>query len=151
MTTDKQAPDSLIDTLNHFADSREGRETVLKAFLRSRVFVLLDRPWDGRSLPNTETHLLFVSDGENKEQAMLAVFTGRAQAETAMAAMDEYKHPVEVDSLWALLAVPPNTGVRINPNAEPAFRILPELTVELRKIAEQNLAQRLAAQGAVQR
>jgi len=45
-----------------------------------------------------------------------------------------------VDAQWALLSLIPNAGVRINPNAEPAFRILPELTVELRKVAERHLA-----------
>jgi hypothetical protein len=150
MTTEKQLPASLLDALHTFEDSREGREVVLKVFLRSRVHVLLDRPWDGRSLPTTETRLLFVSDGENKEQPMLAVFTGREQAETVAGTMGDYQHPVEVDAQWALLAVPPNIGVRINPNSEPSFRILPELTLELRKLAEQNLARRRTGQGASQ-
>jgi hypothetical protein len=140
MTTDQQTSSPLLDALNRFEDNREGRETVLKAFLRSRVWVLLDRAWDGRSLPSTETRMLFVSDGENEQQAMLAVFTGRAEAETVMASMAEFKHPVEVDAQWALLGVPPNIGVRINPNLDPAFKILPELTVELRKIAERSIA-----------
>jgi hypothetical protein len=61
-----------------------------------------------------------------------------------MAGMGEFNQPVEVDAQWALLGVPPNVGVRINPNVEPSFRILPELTVELRKIAEQTQAQRRA-------
>jgi len=152
MTNVTQAPTSLIEALERFQDTVEGRQTVLQQFLRARVFVLLDRPWDGRSLPNSETRLLFVSDGENKEQAMLAVFTGRVQAETAMRDMGEFNQPVEVDAQWALLAVPPDTGVRINPNSEPAFRILPELTVELRRIAERSLAQRQGgAQGAASR
>lgn len=134
----------LESALAGFTDDIEGRKTVLTAFLESRVHVLLDRPWDGRSLPNSETRLLFVSDGDNKDQAMLAVFTDRSKAETAMAAMGEFKHAVEVDAQWALLSVPPQVGVRINPNAEPAFKILPELAIELRKVAEQNQARRRA-------
>jgi len=131
----------LLDALLHFEDSVEGRKRVLEKFLGSRVYVLLDRPWDGRSLPNSETKLLYVSDGENKEQAMLAVFTGKAEAEKAVPDMGEFNHAVEVDAPWALLSLIPNAGVRINPNAEPAFRILPELAVEMRKIAERRLAQ----------
>lgn len=131
----------LLDALLHFEDNIDGRKRVLEKFLGSRVYVLLDRPWDGRSLPNSETKLLYVSDGEDKEQAMLAVFTDRSQAEKAAPDMGEFNHAVEVDAPWALLSLIPNAGVRINPNAEPAFRILPELAVEMRKIAERRLAQ----------
>lgn len=141
-TTSK--PDSLLDALLQFEDNIEGRKLVLEKFIGARVYVLMDRPWDGRSLPNTETRLLYVSDGENKEQAMLAVFTGKAQAEQVLPAMGEFKHPVEVDAPWALLSLPPNAGVRINPNAEPAFRILPELALEMRKIAERQMAREMA-------
>src|SRR5580765_1898017 len=80
MSNERQ-PSPLLEALNKFEDSLEGRQAVLTAFMQSRVYVLLDRPWDGRSLPNSETRLLFVSDGENKDQAMLAVFTGREAAE----------------------------------------------------------------------
>jgi hypothetical protein len=149
MTNENPSLSPLEQSLATFEDNVEGRQAVLKAFVSGRVYVLLDQPWDGRSMPSTETRMLFVSDGENQEQAMLAVFTDRARAETVKAAMGEYQHPVEVDAKWALLGVPPKVGVRINPNAEPSFRILPELTAELRKIAEQNLAQRQqAAMGA---
>jgi hypothetical protein len=135
----------LESALASFSDDIEGRKSVLTAFLDSRVHVLLDRHWDGRSLPNSDTRLLFVSDGDNKDQAMLAVFTDRTKAETVMAAMGEFQYPVEVDAQWALLSVPPKVGVRINPNVEPAFKILPELALELRKVAEQNQARRRAA------
>ena len=141
-------PNSLLDALMQFEDNLEGRKRVLEKFIGARVYVLLDRPWDGRSLPNTETKLLYVSDGENQEQAMLAVFTGKTQAEQALPAMGDFKHPVEVDAQWALLSLLPNAGVRINPNAEPAFRILPELALEMRKIAEHQLARAQQARGA---
>ena len=140
MTNETRRFTSLLDSLLHFEDTLEGRQAVLQEFIRSRVFVLLDNPWDGRSLPNTETKLLYVSDGENQEQAMLAVFTSKAEAERAVPDMGEFKHAVEVDAQWALLSLIPNAGVRINPNAEPAFRILPELALEMRKIAERHLA-----------
>ncbi|HEY1992600.1 MAG TPA: hypothetical protein VGH71_09085, partial [Gammaproteobacteria bacterium] len=60
--------------------------------------------------------------------------------ENALPAMGEFRHPVEVDAQWALLSLIADAGVRINPNAEPAFRILPELALEMRKIAERQLA-----------
>src|ERR1700742_2801297 len=67
MTDNTQTPATLVEALERFEDSKQGRETVLQLLLRSRVFVLLDKPWDGRSLPNSETRLLYVSDGEDKE------------------------------------------------------------------------------------
>ena len=149
MTTQTQTPSMLEQALLGFEESVEGRKVVLEKFLASRIWVLLDQPWDGRSLPSTETHLLFVSDGENQDQAMLAVFTDRARAEATAPAMHDFRHTVEVDAQWALLGLIPNAGVRINPNSEPSFRILPELAVELRKIAEGGLLrrQRAAANG----
>lgn len=146
--TSHPAGNALEQALHSFEDTVDGRRAVLEKFMVARVFVLLDQPWDGKSLPSTEMHLLFVSDGENQEQPMLAVFTDRAKAEETAPAMGEYRHPVEVDAGWALLGVPPNVGVRINPNAAPSFRILPELAVELRKIAEAQLRQRQSAAGA---
>jgi hypothetical protein len=144
MTDNTQAPATLVEALERFEDSVAGRQTVLQLLLRSRVFVLLDNPWDGRSLPNSETRLLYVSDGEDKDQAMLALFTDRARAEQVRPGMGEFSHVVEVDAPWALLSLVPKAGVRINPNVEPSFRILPDLAVEVRKLVEQNQAQRRA-------
>ena len=141
-------PVALEQALVRFEDSAEGRKAVLEVLLTSRVWLLLDQPWDGRSLPSTETRLLFVSDGEDQQQAMLAMFTDRGRAEAAMPAMGDFRHAVEVDAQWALLGVIPGAGVRINPNSEPSFRILPELAAELHKVAEGGLLrrQRAAAQ-----
>ncbi|HEY3645584.1 MAG TPA: SseB family protein [Gammaproteobacteria bacterium] len=147
MTDKTQTPATLVEALERFEDSTEGRQAVLQHLLRSRVFVLLDKPWDGRSLPNTETRLLYVSDGDDKQQAMLALFTDRAKAEQVMPAMGEFRYAVEVDAPWALLSLAPNTGVRINPNLEPAFRILPQLALEVRKLVEQNQAMRRSQAG----
>lgn len=148
MTTLAQNRNPLEEALRNFEDNPESRKKVLEIFLMSRVWVLLDQPWDGRSLPSTDTKLLFVSDGENQQQAMLAVFTDRTKAETTAPAMGDFQYPVEVDAQWALLGVIPGSGVRVNPNSEPSFRILPELVAELRKIAEGHLLrrQRAAAQ-----
>lgn len=147
MTDKTHTPANLVEALDRFEDSKEGREVVLQTLLRSRVFVLLDKPWDGRSLPNTETRLLYVSDGEDKQQAMLALFTDRARAEQVMPNMGEFRYVVEVDAPWALLSLVPSAGVRINPNVEPSFRILPNLAIELRKLVEHNQAQRRAQAG----
>lgn len=146
---DSEAPSALETALSAFEDSVDNRRNLLTLLLKSKVVVVLDTPWDGRSLPSTSAHMLFVSDGENTQQAMLAVFTGQERAEAFPTAGSPFKHPVVVDMLWALLGLPKEAGIMLNPNSGPAFRITPELGAELRGLAEQQLAARMANAGAV--
>jgi hypothetical protein len=138
------APTTLETALLNAEDSVEGRRKILQLLFDSRVYVVLDQPWDGRSLPSTEMHMLFVSDGKNREQAMLALFTSHEKCEAVPKGDSPFHYPVEVDARWALLGVPKQTGVLINPNSAPAFRILPDLAAELRTIAQRYLEQRIS-------
>src|SRR5574340_130003 len=70
-------PGNLESALLTAEDTLESKRKVLQLLFDSRVYVVLDQPWDGRSLPSTDMRLLFVSDGKNNEQAMLALFTSR--------------------------------------------------------------------------
>jgi hypothetical protein len=67
---------SLEETLRN---SKEGDEqsirAILRAFIQSRVFVKLDQHWDGKSFPRSDMRFMLVSDGENTERPMVAVFT----------------------------------------------------------------------------
>ena len=141
-------PSPLETALLNAEDSVEGRRGILKQIFNSRVYVVLDQNWDGRSsLPSLDMHLLLVSDGQNKEQTMLALFTSADKVKAIPLANTPYQYPVEVDAAWALLGIPQNAGVLINPNSAPGFRILPGLAAELRDIAKRNLANRI--QGAL--
>ena len=134
---------TLETALLNAEDSVEGRRKILQLLFDSRVYVVLDQPWDGRALPSTDMHLLFVSDGKNAEQAMLALFTSLEKCGAVPKGDSPFQFPVEVDARWALLGVPKEAGVLINPNSAPAFRILPELAAELRVIAQRYLEQRI--------
>ena len=147
---DSAAQSALETALTTFEDSLDNRRALLTTLLQSKVYVVLDMPWDGRSLPSTSAHMLFVSDGENTQQAMLAVFTGQPQAAAFPVADSAFKHPVEVDMLWALLGLPKEAGIMLNPNAGPSFRITPDLGAQLRSLAEQQLAARMAKAGVVE-
>lgn len=143
-------PGNLESALLTTEDNLEGRRKILQLLFDARVYVVLDQPWDGRSLPSTEMHLLLVSDGKNSQQPMLALFTSREKCEAVPKGDSLFEHPVEVDGKWALLGVPENAGILVNPNSAPAFRVTPQLAAELKAIAQRHLAQHLpgAAGGA---
>lgn len=136
---------TLEQALESFEDNIESRRAILAKFAKSRVVVVLDTPWDGVSLPSTSMRLLFVSDGPNEKQAMLAVFTSEQRAEEFPKQDSPFRHAVEVDAAWAFLGVPPGAGILINPNTTPGFRITPELAAQLRQLAEKHLAGRMQA------
>jgi hypothetical protein len=126
----------LENALAHATGSDESRLGFLDLFMRSRITVVLDRPWDGRSLPSLEMRLLFVTDGSNHEQPMLALFTNEILANEYIAGVERFKHPVEVDAAWAMLGVFDGAGAVINPNSSPNFRISPKAATVLREAVQ---------------
>jgi len=131
----------LEEALNsHEQNDEQSIRKALRAFVQSRVFVKLDQPWDGKTLPRTDMHLLLVTDGENKEQPMLAVFSSAShEAVYKQEEMGPFKYTAEVDAAWACLGVPENAGIMVNPNSAPNFRISPEVARVLRETAKQDL------------
>lgn len=124
-------------------DTAPNRASVLVALATSTVTVILDKPWDGQSLPDIDTEFLLVSDGDDKTQPMLAIFKDkeaaqRFQDEANMG--DEFAHLAEVSGSWSLLGVHEGMGVMINPNQPSGFRIGPELAAHLRRDVEEAMA-----------
>lgn len=117
-------------------DTVANRSAVLVALATSSVTVILDQPWDGVSLPDLDTQFLLVSDGDNTEQPMLAIFSSRDSAQRFSHDVDlgnMFEHLVEVSGSWSLLGVREGIGVMIDPNQSTAFRITPELAASLRE------------------
>lgn len=134
-----------LETFLESADtSVEGRREFLRNLVKSRVFVLLDQPWDGHSLPNTSSRVMLISDGTNQEQVMLAVFTAKNKTDRFLSDNNPFKYAVEVDAAWALLGIPENAGAIVNPNAASSFRISPEVAGMLRDVTQKNLALRMS-------
>ena len=117
--TATRSPENLESVLLTAEDTLESKRKVLQLLFDSRVYVVLDQPWDGRSLPSTDMRLLFVSDGKNSEQAMLALFTSREKCAAIPKGDSLFDHPIEVDARWAILGVPKDAGILINPNSAP--------------------------------
>src|SRR5579859_3560191 len=120
-----------------------GPEQVIKflqTLVQSSVYVITDKTWDGRTVPDAGMRLVLVSDGDNHEQIMLAIFTDAAYISKYLRGLGDSEHPFKntarVDMAWALLGIPANAGIMINPNSRRAFRIAPEIAARLRRSAQ---------------
>lgn len=137
---DKRPVSVLEETLKNAKDNDEQTiRAVLRAFVQSRVFVRLDQQWDGKSFPRSDMRFLLVSDGDNAERPMVAVFTSPAYSDVYGKDVAPFVHTVEVDSAWICLGIPENGGIMINPNSAPNFRIGPEVASVLRDAANQDV------------
>ena len=140
---------NLENTLkNATGNDEQSIREVLKAFIQSRVFVKLDRHWDGKSFPRSDMRLMLVSDGDNTERSMVAVFTSLEYTKTYGQEAAPFTHTAEVDSAWACLGVPENGGIMINPNSAPNFRIGPEVAGTLRDAATKDVEAKRAPRSA---
>lgn len=126
-------------------NSEEHVKDCIASLAVAKIFVLLDHPWDGISVPSQGTKLMHVSDDKNMEQPMLAVFTRTAKAEIFSAApANSFKYPVLVDAAWAFLGLAESAGIWVNPNApDGSFRVSPAVARVLRNLAEKHLSKRI--------
>ncbi len=132
-----QTLDAALGAVN---ETPESRINFMKTLASSAVKILADKPWDKRSPPDSNMHMLFVSDGDNLQQPMLAVFTDQEIATSYLGDSPTihhaYQHIIEAQMGWALLGIPPHTGIMVNPNSGLSFRISPEMTSKMRSVAQ---------------
>lgn len=129
--------------------SEKNRFEVLRAYAVGRIAVILDRAWDGESLPDSSTRFLMVSDGSDTTQPMLAVFTGIERARRYLEQLGDragFDHPTTVAGGWSLMGLPEGAGVFVNPNQQPAFRIGPDAAARLREAVKDTMDRVLARQ-----
>jgi SseB protein N-terminal domain len=117
----------------------ESLRRVLQILVSTRIKVLLNKEWDGISQPQPDTRMLFVSDGSNEQQPMLALFTSDDFAAKLQTADNPFVHIVEVDPRLAIHRIEPGAGAIINPNSSLSFRVTPELTKTLRDEIDRQL------------
>lgn len=108
------------------------RRAVLIALATNDVTLVLSEPWDGTSPPDRAPPGMLVSDGPDRTQAMLAVFTSAERAHDFQSGLGVTEHPTTVPGPWAILATPQKAGIMINPNQPLGFRIAPASVATLR-------------------
>jgi len=113
----------------------------VKALVNDQVYLLLNKPWDGRSVPQENTSMLLVSDGPNRNQAMLAVFSDEPKAKAFCDHAEGFGHVVKVPGPVAFLGVAADQGMIVNPNFKNTFRITIAAAAEVRGTMQQRLAQ----------
>lgn len=138
--TDESEPRNRLEQL--IADSGEDREIkgkTLDALVNSRVYVILNKPWDGTGQPPANTSLMFVTDGSDTERAMLAIFTSKERVAAFEPRGEGYDYEAEVDAAWAFLGVPENCGAYVNPNSVVNFRVGPEPAAFIRDVVQKEV------------
>ncbi|MGH8127651.1 MAG: SseB family protein [Gammaproteobacteria bacterium] len=135
-----EATNRLEQLLDSFADSDSDPDRFaefLAAFATEPVTVAVNPPWENADEPPPAGHkLLIVSDGDNREQPMLAVFSRPAYAEKFCRefVQDEPFAPYQpINSTWAILQTPEGAGIRLNPNLPHGFRATPQLVEQLKR------------------
>ncbi len=124
---------TLDESLKHFSDGQMDPGDLFAELLRANVYVLLDREWNKKEPASPETRLLFVSDGENYEQAMLALFSNEQKARDYSKQAAEFEHALEVEAVWAFRGIQSGCGAIVNPNSEANFRVSPEAANAMRE------------------
>ncbi|MGH8225242.1 MAG: SseB family protein [Gammaproteobacteria bacterium] len=114
-------------------DDPEGnaRRAVFVALATHTVSVLMPELGDDDSPPENPQPL-FVSDGPNVEQPMLAAFTRSERAQDFQTQQGAKALAVEINGTQLILGTPEDVGILLNPNQALGFRILPELTKAIR-------------------
>lgn len=129
--------EQLLDTFEDSASDPERFAEFLGAFATEPLTVAVNPPWENADEPPPPGHsLLIVSDGDNMEQPMLAVFTRPAYAEKFCrdCVQDETFAPYQaINSAWAILQTPEGAGIRLNPNLPHGFRMTPQLVEQLKR------------------
>lgn len=124
----------------------ETRREVVRQLIFNTVHVIVDQPVSEDTEPTIKGTPTFVSNGDDEEQAMLAIFTTRERALAYLAEQKiEGRYPIEVPGPRALIAIPEGVGLRINPNQQLGFVIMPafarQLSRDIQEVLEKTQSQ----------
>ncbi|HET7673935.1 MAG TPA: SseB family protein [Gammaproteobacteria bacterium] len=139
MTDESEPYNELERMIAESGDDRERKSKALETLVNSKVYVILNKQWDGQGQPPSGTSMMFVTDGSDTERAMLAIFTSRERAEAFEPRGDGYDFQTEVDAAWAFLGVPVDCGAYVNPNSIVNFRIGPEMATFIKDVVNREV------------
>lgn len=132
-------PAALEDALSAAGASLDARIRFLQELSRSTVAVLSTSSGVPGATLKRDPRLLIVSDGNDLQQAMLAVFTSRERADGYLNS-GVPPHPchyvLEEKMERVLLGLPAGAGIMLNPGSESGFRIVPVLAARMRSDAQ---------------
>jgi len=98
--------------------------TLWQVLLRSELYVLCDKEWDGRTAdPSLKTLLMAPGNGEAD---LLAVFTAPQRAEKALQKYADYQKLVKVPGGLALHQVGGKLGLAVNPGGAFDMQMPPQ-------------------------
>jgi hypothetical protein len=140
--TDQAPPHNDLERIiMQSADDQQVKTETLDALVNARVFVLLNKEWDGRGDLPEGAEMMFVTDGPDTERPMLALFTSRPRLEAFGPRGEGFSYGVQVDAAWAFLGVPEDCGAYANPNSIANFRVGPEAVVFITDVIEKTMAE----------
>lgn len=110
-----------------------GKEDFVQAMLESQIYMLMDRPADDL-LAQGDPRALLVTDGNNAEQMMLAIFSEESRAREYLQSepLEETYYPTPIEAPWAFLTLPKGSGAVFNPNCDLNYRFSPDVAAKLR-------------------
>lgn len=132
---DRPPRNVLEEALFEIGEDNQRKLDFFGTLMEHRVTVLTTREWDPHSPPPEDMQLLFVSDGDNQEQPMLAIFTHPART-ARYKGQDGFDHAVEMDARQAFLGCHDGCGAFINPNWRHNMRVDPIVAQQLRQSVE---------------
>lgn len=134
------APETALErALVAITDEPQTKLEFFKELVQSPIYILFDREWDGQSEPPADGRSLYVSDGNNRSLAMLALFTRREFTRAYTLTDDEFSHPVEAPAAFVLQGISSGCGAYINPNNPYSFRIDPQMVDALRDVIQKQI------------
>ena len=144
MAKEEDSLNGLEKAMQEFAaagDDLDGhaRSTVLAQLAKSNVTVLLSEPPTETGMLAPSSKPMIVSDGPDRNQPMLAIFSRREQALEFRQDHGRTDTPMAVPGIWAVLATPAGAGIVINPNHSLSFRIPPQAVDVLREDVRQGI------------
>ena len=105
--------------------------TLWQVLLRSEVYVLCDKEWDGRTAdPSMKTLLMSPGKGEAD---LLAVFTAPVRAELALSKYGDYQKLVKVPGGLALHQHGGKLGIAVNPGGAFDMQMAPDAIDKLKQ------------------
>lgn len=119
-------------------------KTFYEVLLKSPVYLLCNKPWDGKT-QDSELQALIMKLQDGSE--LIAMFTDESRVRAARNQFKEYSYPTLVAAFGVLQGLSANTGVSVNPGAELGVQIKPDGVRQLKELIQASAITRTPAAG----